>query len=294
MQIKQFVPKPIRRFLSPNYQSFRKRRNAYLGPFVQWNAIRRGYRYEIENEAIRPVSPPKDAQDNPLRTFFNNRTEGPGIWKWDHYFDIYDRHFNKFRDTEVHILEIGIFSGGSLDMWRDYFGPRAYIYGVDIEEACRAYERDRTKILIGDQGDRQFWRTFREQVPLLDIVVDDGSHQTEDQIVTFEQLLPHLRPGVYTYARTCTASTVLHPTPMALATSSMTSASFVRHSNRKFGQFTFTRLLPSSRRMMRLCNASLHLSTAPSGNPLTQGQSRTSGEPWASNIKTLLASDPLQ
>jgi hypothetical protein len=196
MQIRQFVPKPIRRFLSPHYQSFRKRREAYLGPFVQWNAIRRGYRYEIENEAIRPVPlPQRDAQENPLRTFFNNRTEGPGIWKWDHYFDIYDRHFNKFRGTEVRILEIGIFSGGSLDMWRDYFGPRAHIYGVDIEEACRAYEHDRTKILIGDQGDRQFWRTFREQVPLLDIVVDDGSHQTEDQIVTFEQLLPHLQPG---------------------------------------------------------------------------------------------------
>src|SRR5215213_1695936 len=80
-------------------------------------------------------------------------------------------------------------------MWLDYFGPKAHIYGVDIEPACRAYETENIKILIGDQGDRVFWRDFRREVPVLDIVIDDGSHNAEHQIVSLEELLPFLRPG---------------------------------------------------------------------------------------------------
>ena len=138
------------------------------------------------------------ARPNALRDFFDNHKEGPGIWKWNHYFDIYDRHFYKFRGQEVDVLEIGVYSGGSLEMWRDYFGPKSRIYGVDIESACRVYESDDVKIFIGDQGDRQFWHEFRRKVPALDIVIDDGGHQPQQQIVSLEGLLPFLRPsGVY-------------------------------------------------------------------------------------------------
>lgn len=132
---------------------------------------------------------------NPLREFFDSRKEGPGVWKWNHYFDICDRHFRRFRGQEVHVLEIGIYSGGSLDMWRNYFGPKAILYGVDIAPECRVYENDGTKIFIGDQADRSFWRDFRGKVPTLDIVIDDGGHQPEQQIVSLEELLPFLRRG---------------------------------------------------------------------------------------------------
>ncbi len=132
---------------------------------------------------------------NQMEDFFNARKEGWGIWKWRHYFDIYERHFSRFRGTEVNILEVGVYSGGSLDMWRDYFGPKARLFGMDIQPACKIFERDGTQIMIGDQGDRDFWRQFREQVPQLDIVIDDGSHIPEHQSVTMEELLPHLRPG---------------------------------------------------------------------------------------------------
>jgi hypothetical protein len=160
---------------------------------AQWRTLARGYNSKF------PWTPAATAAAKPhpnrLRDFFDDRKEGPGIWKWLHYFDIYDRHFHRFRDQEVHVLEIGIYSGGSLDMWRDYFGPKAHIYGVDIEAACRAYESDKVKIFIGDQADRQFWRGFRQSVPVLDIVIDDGGHMPEQQIVSLEELLPHLRPG---------------------------------------------------------------------------------------------------
>lgn len=135
---------------------------------------------------------------NELEAFFDQRKSGRGIWKWRHYFEAYDRHFARFRGREVHLLEIGIYSGGSLEMWRAYFGPQARIYGVDIEPACRAYEAEGTRVFIGDQSDRAFWADFRAQVPHIDIVIDDGSHLPEHQIVTLEELLPHVAPnGVY-------------------------------------------------------------------------------------------------
>lgn len=132
---------------------------------------------------------------NPLRAYFEAHTEGRGIWKWDHYFDIYHRHLKRFIGREVHVLEIGVYSGGSLEMWKEYFGPKCRIYGVDIQEACKAYEDERTRIFIGSQGDRRFWKNFKSQVPRLDVLIDDGGHHTHQQIVTLEEMLPHLRPG---------------------------------------------------------------------------------------------------
>ena len=158
--------------------------------------VKRGY--DALNRWPRTIIPTPPASHNELRSFFDGRKEGHGIWKWVHYFNIYDEHFRAFKGREVHVLEIGVYSGGSLEMWRDYFGPRAHIYGVDIEPACKAYEASGFHIIIGDQADRSFWRRFKEEVPVLDIVIDDGGHQTEQQIATVEELLPHLRSdGVF-------------------------------------------------------------------------------------------------
>jgi hypothetical protein len=121
--------------------------------------------------------------------------QGPGIWKWEHYFEIYHRHLAKFVGTAAHVVEVGVFSGGSLGMWRDYFGPQCRISGIDIEEACRVYAREGIDIFIGDQADRQFWQRFRDEAPPIDIVLDDGGHQPEQQMVTLEETLPYLRPG---------------------------------------------------------------------------------------------------
>jgi hypothetical protein len=144
---------------------------------------------------VRTPSQTASASHNSLRRFFEERKEGRGIWKWEHYFEIYDRHFGKFRNTEVHVLEIGIYSGGSLDMWQNYFGGGSHIYGVDIEPLCKAYEREGVQILIGDQADRAFWARVKVQVPQINIVIDDGGHLPNQQMVALEELLPHLQPG---------------------------------------------------------------------------------------------------
>ncbi len=134
-------------------------------------------------------------ESNPLRAFFEARQTGRGIWKWNHYFDIYHRHFSKFVGREANVLEIGIYSGGSLEMWRSYFGPKCHVYGIDIEDTCSVYKNDHTSVFIGDQANRSFWKSFKQKVPFIDILVDDGGHKTEQQIVTLEEMLPHLRPG---------------------------------------------------------------------------------------------------
>lgn len=158
-----------------------------------------GFRYSqtwsMDPAARILASSAEEASPNPLQAYFDAHREGRGIWKWNHYFEIYDRHFRKFVGHEVRIVEIGIYSGGSLEMWRHYFGPDCRIYGVDIESACKAYENEYTRVFVGDQADRSFWRSFKRDVHGLDIIIDDGGHHADQQIATMEELLPHLRPG---------------------------------------------------------------------------------------------------
>lgn len=165
--------------------------------------VLRGFRYGLDwrpdpdrhNLAEPQGSEGRRDYPNALRMYFDSHLEGRGIWKWNHYFEIYERHFRKFVGRDVHVLEIGVYSGGSLEMWKQYFGSNCFVYGVDINDTCKSYENDYTKIFIGDQANREFWRTFKEQVPTIDILIDDGGHKTHQQIVTLEEMLPYIRPG---------------------------------------------------------------------------------------------------
>ena len=134
---------------------------------------------------------------NPLAEYF---FANPGrlIDKWHHYFEIYHRHFATFRGRAPVVVEIGVFHGGSLEMWRRYFGPGARIVGIDVHPACSRFAGDGVEVLIGDQADRGFLAEVRRMVPHIDILIDDGGHSMEQQIATFEELYPHIQPeGVY-------------------------------------------------------------------------------------------------
>jgi hypothetical protein len=134
---------------------------------------------------------------NDVERYFNENT-GHAISKWHHYFEIYDRHLSQFRGTDVHLLEFGVFQGGSLQMWKNYFGPRAKIFGVDINPHCRQVAEQQVEILIGDQGNRNFLKSLATQIPRIDILIDDGGHTMEQQINTYEELFRHIGPnGVY-------------------------------------------------------------------------------------------------
>ena len=95
-------------------------------------------------------------------------------------------------------MEFGVSHGGSLQMWKHYFGAGARIVGVDIDPRCRELGEESIDIVIGDQSDRALYADLRARYPHVDIVIDDGGHFMAQQITTFEELYPHVQPhGVY-------------------------------------------------------------------------------------------------
>lgn len=144
---------------------------------------------------VRGAAGPGASETNPLEAYFDSRRDGAGIWKWRHYFDAYHAHFSRFRGKRPRILEIGVYSGGSLEMWREYFGEGCELFGVDIDPKCRRLERPGITIKTADQSDRSFWRKFREEVGQIDIVIDDGGHRPRQQRPTFEEILRCIKPG---------------------------------------------------------------------------------------------------
>jgi cephalosporin hydroxylase len=104
------------------------------------------------------------------------------------------------------MLEIGVFGGGSLEMWREYFGSGARIIGLDINPECKKHEQDSIEVFIGSQDDPAIIKQILTKYPKIDIVLDDGSHINEHMVSTFELLYDLISPkGVYMVedAHTC-------------------------------------------------------------------------------------------
>jgi hypothetical protein len=112
-----------------------------------------------------------------------------------HYLPIYERHFEKFRGMASRILEIGVAHGGSLQLWKWYFGEQAMIHGLDIDARCIRYEEDQISIYCGNQSDDCVLAFLADLVGPFDLIIDDGSHRPEDQAISFKALWPTLAPG---------------------------------------------------------------------------------------------------
>ena len=80
-----------------------------------------------------------------IRALFYDHKENL-IHKWDHYFDIYEKHFSSFRDQKVNLLEIGISHGGSLQLWKKYFGEKVHVYAIDINPECKKLEEENKEL----------------------------------------------------------------------------------------------------------------------------------------------------
>jgi 23S rRNA U2552 (ribose-2'-O)-methylase RlmE/FtsJ len=120
------------------------------------------------------------------------------LHKWFHYFDIYERHFERFRDQCPQILEIGVSGGGSLQMWKAYFGPGVRIVGIDIEPSCKAHEGPDVEVFIGSQDDPSLIAEIIKKYGYFDVIIDDGSHIMRHLVKSFELLYDKVAPnGVY-------------------------------------------------------------------------------------------------
>jgi cephalosporin hydroxylase len=145
-----------------------------------------------------------------LESIYYSHT-GRLIFKWHHYIAIYDRHLSAYRDSilrkdnqqerliasgeKLRILEIGVLNGGSLQMWKRYFGDTATIYGIDINPDCKQFEEEGCHVRIGDQSDPAFLQSVIKEMGGVDIVIDDGSHIATHQAASFRTLFPLLTVG---------------------------------------------------------------------------------------------------
>lgn len=122
--------------------------------------------------------------------FFNDLTLRSD--KWDPYFEVYETHFASYIDKSPVVVEVGIQGGGSLQMWKKYFGDSSTIIGIDVDEEVKKLPLSEVEVVIGDQSDNYFWQKFLKECPSIDIFIDDGGHTMTQQIVTLLNVWPHI------------------------------------------------------------------------------------------------------
>jgi len=112
--------------------------------------------------------------------------------KWESYFNVYEKIFQSYKGKKITFVEVGVSTGGSLQMWRKYFGENARIIGVELNPEAKKLEADGFEIFIGNQSDPSFWKKFYETVGKIDILLDDGGHKNIQQISTVHNSLPFI------------------------------------------------------------------------------------------------------
>ena len=111
------------------------------------------------------------------------------------FIQIYEKYFKDIKDQKLNILEIGIDKGDSLRIWRDYF-PNAKICGLDIDK--KDFHINGVEFFFGDQSDKDFLNSIIDKYNKFDIIIDDGSHNIRDQIISFNILFRKLiKHGMY-------------------------------------------------------------------------------------------------
>jgi hypothetical protein len=123
------------------------------------------------------------------------------------YTPEYDKILRPIKDRVKTFVEIGIGNahlmmpivgndykpGASLRMWRDYF-VNANIIGLDILPEVLFTEERITTFLV-DQSNESSLKNFGECIKNADIIIDDGSHNEKDMILSFKTLWKYINIG---------------------------------------------------------------------------------------------------
>ena len=105
----------------------------------------------------------------------------------------YDRIFDELQTDAPVIVELGVYLGGSLRLWRDTF-PDATIVGFDFEPPAGGFPSGCT-FVQGSQTEAADLQRILRHAEAIDIVIDDCSHLAEPTKLAFDTLFPHVRPG---------------------------------------------------------------------------------------------------
>tara|TARA_B110000003_G_scaffold202077_1_gene200728 strand:- start:7757 stop:8521 length:765 start_codon:yes stop_codon:yes gene_type:complete len=117
--------------------------------------------------------------------------------KWASYLPFYDQLFEKYRKEKLSLLEIGVQNGGSLETWKAYFDKANVLIGCDIDKQCGnlKYDDSRVHVVVGDANQSDTVKKIVNICGNFEIVIDDGSHQTNDIITSFLIYFPLVKPG---------------------------------------------------------------------------------------------------
>lgn len=131
-----------------------------------------------------------------INDLHRNRT-GKTSDKWASYLPVYDRIFLPCKDDSLSLLEVGVQNGGSLEVWAGYFSNAEKIVGCDIDPQCGSliYDDDRISVVVGDVNAESTFNEIRAHSSAFDIIIDDGSHHSDDIFRAFVNYFQILRPG---------------------------------------------------------------------------------------------------
>ena len=115
-------------------------------------------------------------------------TEGHG------YTQIYERYLSGWRDRALTVLEIGVFKGASVRMWRDYF-PQAQVVGIDKWGEALDHAEERIDVCVGNQSDTKFLEEVASTKGPFDLIIDDGAHRPIPQKTSLKNLWRHVSAG---------------------------------------------------------------------------------------------------
>lgn len=115
---------------------------------------------------------------------------------WLHsYLETYEDLFSKFKNKNINLLEIGFEHGGSLKLWKEYFGNKSSIYGIDITLQELRYDLVRESNITLICKDISVCDESILKPIMFDVVLDDASHTLEHQIKSWELFKDRLNPG---------------------------------------------------------------------------------------------------
>jgi cephalosporin hydroxylase len=124
----------------------------------------------------------------------NSRTDKNTVHS---YLPLYEKLLRSRKDTAKNVLEIGIYHGGSIKLWHDYF-PNATVFGLDCMHINNVWDEvknnDRVQLYTSVDA---YNPTFIQNEFLLpsrkfDMVLDDGPHSIESMktfVNTYSRLL---------------------------------------------------------------------------------------------------------
>ena len=118
--------------------------------------------------------------------------------KWSIYLNEYEDKLSKYQKLPIKFFEIGILNGGSLEIFSKYFSNAELILGCDIDPKCKElkYKDEDGNIVVvsGDVNQEEIKNKIIKHAKF-DIIIDDGSHNSDDIVKSFCNYFNHLKDG---------------------------------------------------------------------------------------------------